>query len=850
MAIYQKGDLKLDESVVGTKTAADWASQGFTPVQAPATPITSTTSPATPTQAPQGSVAINGAEFNTADKQKANFTNIQPIGNTLYGIPKAPVVPDVMSQKDLGNAMSPQKLAETGAKANDLVGFSDQQVADLNKANLRVIGGTASETDLKNLEYAKSKGWQATEEAKFQPKTNIPEPTPTKSTSDLILELYSNIGDIRAEAKAEAMKDTKLMEKGEAIATASTLVNRLRTDLQNQAIFDIKEQDVIRAKPILTSQIQGQLNELSRDQKLDAMILQNNYNNALVELQIAEGNYDRAREIVKETADDAFETANLQLDALLFKNQIEDKEYDRMRSDLEYERQLGLEGYAHIKSPEGLKGLTEDQIFRDPVSGKVYMKPEPDVSQIIPINGRMKGIDSKGNVIRDFGSTASGLSIAEQMKLIEGGMTLDESGQVVRDISGANAKQIANAIKQVESQGDYNIVGDNGTSFGAYQYQQGTWDKYSREYASAVLQQSVRTLPKTPENQDAVTEWKISQWLNQGYSPDQIAAAWNWGEGNLGKDYSKAEGFNEIIGVKYSVPNYVKKFTDALGTQVGGGQVDAFTTLNATNLVRDVVGPRGATNTELVNSVASLLAQGMTKDSVSDMIRYSDQSLDYGEWRSISNSVFSSVPGTKREAIEDGLDDYISNGDMAGAKDYVLKVARDTAIAEEKKNVNARQEALYAVNIIEDSLNQYISMGGDTGLLTGNVEKFYQNVLKKTKDPIKAELANTISQTIQTYRQQLTGAAFTESEAREYNRLFPSITKSPELNQALINSLKSQYERNMRLFYERQLGSTGYTKLEELTGEPIVGTGDLTRFTSSSKSNIDLTKNYLTNFGY
>ena len=48
------------------------------------------------------------------------------------------------------------------------------------------------------------------------------------------------------------------------------------------------------------------------------------------------------------------------------------------------------------------------------------------------INGRMKGIDSKGNVIRDFGSTASGLSIAEQMKLIEGGMTLSKVGQVVQ----------------------------------------------------------------------------------------------------------------------------------------------------------------------------------------------------------------------------------------------------------------------------------------------------------------------------------------------------------------------------------------------------------------------------------
>ncbi len=81
--------------------------------------------------------------------------------------------------------------------------------------------------------------------------------------------------------------------------------------------------------------------------------------------------------------------------------------------------------------------------------------------------------------------------------------------------------------------------------------------------------------------------------------------------------------------------------------------------------------------------------------------------------------------------------------------------------------------------------------------------------------------------------------------------MFPSITKSPELNQALINSLKSQYERNMRLFYERQLGKSGYNKLEDLTGEKIIGVGELDRFNNSSDtSNSDLTKNYLTNNGY
>ena len=167
-----------------------------------------------------------------------------------------------------------------------------------------------------------------------------------------------NLTQERINAKEKAMKDQDLMAKGEAIAI-QTLANKLRTDLQNQGILDIKKEDAIRSKPILTSQIQGQLSEMSREQKLDTMIMQNNYNNALVELQIAEGNYDRAREIVKETADDAYNMSVDKLNAMLFKNEIEDKEYERMKEDLTYERNLSLEGYTHIKSPEALKGLSE-----------------------------------------------------------------------------------------------------------------------------------------------------------------------------------------------------------------------------------------------------------------------------------------------------------------------------------------------------------------------------------------------------------------------------------------------------------------------------------------------------------
>jgi hypothetical protein len=379
----------------GSQEAQNYFSQGYSLMNKQ----TEQAQPIQPTQAPQ-SVAIDGAKFNTKETQQANFTNIQPVGNTLYGIPKAPVVPNVIPQTDLNNALSPETSAKTSATAQGFIGFNEKQVADLNKAYQRQVAGTATETDIKNIKYAQDKGWQPTETTEVQ--------ALAPSTSDLLFEKYSNLSAIKSKAKQEAMKDLSLDEKSQNIAISQSVVNQLRTDLQNQGILDIKEQDVIRSKPILTAQIAGQLNELSREQKLDAMILQNNYNNALVELQIAEGNYDRAREIVKETADDAYNIAKEEIEALRFKMDIEEVAADKMTKELEYERDLSLEGYVHIKSPEGLKGLKESDIYRDPVSNKVYMKPEPTISRVMEVNGRSVGLDDKGNIVRDFGAVSGG----------------------------------------------------------------------------------------------------------------------------------------------------------------------------------------------------------------------------------------------------------------------------------------------------------------------------------------------------------------------------------------------------------------------------------------------------------
>lgn len=123
----------------------------------------------------------------------------------------------------------------------------------------------------------------------------------------------------------------------------------------------------------------------------------------------------------------------------------------------------------------------------------------------------------------------------------------------------STADDIANAIKTVESSGNYNAKGGSGEN-GAYQFMPSTWASWSKDYAAQVLGKSVGNMAMTPENQDAVARWKIQSWLDQGLNAEQIAAKWNSGSET---GWETKIGTNSK-GVAYNVPAYVNKVTGAL----------------------------------------------------------------------------------------------------------------------------------------------------------------------------------------------------------------------------------------------------------------------------------------------
>lgn len=134
------------------------------------------------------------------------------------------------------------------------------------------------------------------------------------------------------------------------------------------------------------------------------------------------------------------------------------------------------------------------------------------------------------------------------------------------------AIDLAKAIRQSESSGDFNAKGASGET-GAYQFTPETWKSYASKYGINVpIEQA------TPQQQNAVAYNKIKEWKDKGYNVGQIASMWNAGEGEpdayTGKfsNGASSKGVNKA-GVKFNVPDYVASVAKAYQTLKTGGQV-------------------------------------------------------------------------------------------------------------------------------------------------------------------------------------------------------------------------------------------------------------------------------------
>lgn len=185
------------------------------------------------------------------------------------------------------------------------------------------------------------------------------------------------------------------------------------------------------------------------------------------------------------------------------------------------------------------------------------------------------------------------------------------------------------------------------------------------------------------------------------------------------------------------------------------------------------------------------------------------------------------LAGSRLKQARQTFEKYIADGDYEGARDHIIATAKDGALAAENTRQNGREDLLSELDIIEADLKEFVRLNGDTGIFSGTDEQIRQKV-GATTNPELARIATKISASIFAYRNSVSGAAFTDSESAAYDKLFPSISNSEELNMAKIQGIRETAQNASLQFYKSQLGPALYEKLigADFTSTPTIPTGN------------------------
>ena len=125
--------------------------------------------------------------------------------------------------------------------------------------------------------------------------------------------------------------------------------------------------------------------------------------------------------------------------------------------------------------------------------------------------------------------------------------------------------KVLRGIRTVESGGDYNAIGDNGASAGAFQWNNNKVKLQPGEMPARFLDHAkeagVQVNDFSRASQNKVAYSIMKKWKDEGLQPEEIAAKWNGAK----KDPTTGR-------LTYVAPEYGVKFRNALGTTVSANQ--------------------------------------------------------------------------------------------------------------------------------------------------------------------------------------------------------------------------------------------------------------------------------------
>lgn len=193
-----------------------------------------------------------------------------------------------------------------------------------------------------------------------------------------------------------------------------------------------------------------------------------------------------------------------------------------------------------------------------------------------------------------------------------------------------------------------------------------------------------------------------------------------------------------------------------------------------------------------------------------------------GEFANVVSAISSAVSaekGTQRgKDVASGIAQAIENKDFTSAYSQVLNGVEATLSGTNQTRFESARIDFQVMSGMREAIQAYVDGGGELGVLKGKAEEISRKLGVLTTDPKFGALAVQLQREFQTYRNIMTGAAFTPAESREYESVNPTLGKRLDLNLAIIEGALNQLENRIvgtaeskapgsRALFERSIGA-------------------------------------------
>jgi hypothetical protein len=153
---------------------------------------------------------------------------------------------------------------------------------------------------------------------------------------------------------------------------------------------------------------------------------------------------------------------------------------------------------------------------------------------------------------------------------------------------------------------------------------------------------------------------------------------------------------------------------------------------------------------------------------------------------------------------------YIQQAVAAGQNptDLILSLALEKMGSQITNKVYELQQTKNSLSNIQPLLDQYYANGGKTNIFKGTMESV-QRRLGETTDPKLVGITTSLAESIQKYRNAVSGTAYSEQEGKDINSIFPSPKNTREVNNAIIKARISNLDNTLASYYDTALGGPG-----------------------------------------